>query len=112
MCYCDGYATESRIATAPSHRFFCEACEPAHHAALVDCDQGCLDLAVQVGNVGLALFCAISTAMVGYPKEDVAHGARATVNTWVRAHPGALGEALFNVCSAADKAVYVAWLED
>lgn len=83
-----------------------------HTEALASCYRSCLDLAAQEVGIRSVAFCAISTGVFGYPKEAAARVALATVDSWLRAHPGALDRVIFNVFSPDDRAVYAKLVED
>lgn len=84
---------------------------PAHAAALASCYRSCLDLAAQVAGIRSVAFCAISTGVFGYPKEEAARVALATAGAWLCEHPGALDRVVFNVFSDMDRAVYARLVE-
>jgi O-acetyl-ADP-ribose deacetylase (regulator of RNase III) len=83
-----------------------------HADALASCYLSCLDLAAQTADIRSVAFCCISTGVFGYPKEAAARVALATVDRWLRAHPGALDRVIFNVFSPDDRAVYAKLVED
>lgn len=68
--------------------------------------RSCLDLAAQVPAIRSVAFCAISTGVFGFPKPAAAQIALATVDTWLREHPGALDLVVFNVFDDHDRAIY------
>ena len=75
-------------------------------AELARCYEECLNVAVDVGLRSIA-FCAISTGVFGYPKDEAATVAMATVRVWLARHPDALDHVVFDVFSAADEAAYL-----
>jgi O-acetyl-ADP-ribose deacetylase (regulator of RNase III) len=85
--------------------------QPNHATALAACYRACLDLAAQIPGVRSVAFCGISTGIYGYPKEQAARVALATVSTWLRERPTALDLVIFNVFSADDRLVYERLLE-
>jgi len=56
-------------------------------------------------------FPAISTGVYGYPLDQAAQVALATVAAFVRSHPGALDEVRLVLFSAFDFAIYAAALQ-
>lgn len=53
------------------------------------------------------VFCAISTGVFGYPKEEAAGVAIDTVRAWTVHHAGAVDDVVFDVFGEADEAAYV-----
>lgn len=82
----------------------------AHETALASCYQSCLDLVQAVGGISTVAFCAISTGVFGYPKASAAHVALASVDKWLRAHPGVIDRVIIDVFSDEDLAYYEAAL--
>jgi O-acetyl-ADP-ribose deacetylase (regulator of RNase III) len=79
----------------------------AHDAqALASSYRTCLDLAAQVEAVRTLAFCAVSTGVFGYPKEQAAPVALRTVADWLTAHPGRFDRVVFTVFEDADERVY------
>jgi O-acetyl-ADP-ribose deacetylase (regulator of RNase III)/NAD-dependent SIR2 family protein deacetylase len=77
----------------------------AHRTSLAASYEACLELAAAAGVTSLA-FCAISTGVFGYPKDEAADVATRTVRRWLEEHPNALDLVVFNVFTAADEAAY------
>lgn len=75
-------------------------------AALADCYRASLDLAKAVGGICTVAFCAISTGVFAFPKEEAARIALATVAQWIEDHPGALSRVIFTAFTAKDFAIY------
>ncbi len=70
---------------------------------LASCYRSCLDLAAENG-VRHVAFCCISTGVFGYPGEEAARVAVATVDAWLAAH--ASMEVIFNVFADRDRDIY------
>ena len=73
---------------------------------LADCYESCLNVAAELGLRSVA-FCAISTGLFGYPKDEAACVAVDTVRTWTARHAGAIDDVVFDLFSEADEAAYV-----
>ncbi|MEU0195481.1 macro domain-containing protein [Streptomyces afghaniensis] len=68
--------------------------------------RACLDVAAEVENIRTVAFCAISTGVFGYPKEEAALVALHTVADWITAHPGRFDRVVFTVFEDDDERVY------
>lgn len=77
-------------------------------ALLVDCYTACLDAALEAGCESIAL-CCISTGVFGFPQDEAAHIAVATVDEWLDGHDNAL-DVVFNVYGETDERLYKALL--
>jgi O-acetyl-ADP-ribose deacetylase (regulator of RNase III) len=75
-------------------------------AQLADCYESCLNVAADLG-LRSVVFCAISTGVFGYPKDQAACVAVDTVRAWTTQHIGAIDDVVFDVFSEADEAAYV-----
>jgi len=75
-------------------------------AQLAGCYTSCLDVAADLGLRSIA-FCAISTGVFGYPREEAAGVAVAAVRTWLQQNPGPIDAVVFDVFSEADEAAYI-----
>lgn len=51
-------------------------------------------------------FCCISTGVFGFPQQEAAEIATATVNEWLTTHPDYDMTVVFNVFGATDEAIY------
>ncbi|MFG2131406.1 protein-ADP-ribose hydrolase [Streptomyces sp. NPDC048751] len=74
--------------------------------ALASSYRACLDLAAQVETIRTLAFCAVSTGVFGYPKEEAAPVALRTVADWIAAHPGRFDRVVFTVFEDADERAY------
>ncbi|MFM9588114.1 protein-ADP-ribose hydrolase [Streptomyces scabiei] len=74
--------------------------------ALASSYRSCLDLAAQVESVRTLAFCAVSTGVFGYPKEEAASVALRTVEEWIAAHPNRFDRVVFTVFTADDERAY------
>ena len=72
---------------------------------LASCCTSCLDLAAEHGLHSVA-FCSISTGVFGFPIEEAAPVAVATVRSWLDGHPQAGMTVVFDVFSEHDEQVY------
>ena len=72
---------------------------------LAQCYTNSLKLAVQHGLKTIA-FPAISTGVYGYPKEEAAKVATATVNDFLKEHPNVFEKVVFVLYSQADYNLY------
>lgn len=79
---------------------------PRDAQALASSYRACLDLAAQVETIRALAFCAISTGVFGYPKEEAAPVALRTVADWIAAHPGRFDRVVFTVFEEADERAY------
>lgn len=64
--------------------------------ALADCYTSCLDLALEHGDIESVAFCAISTGVFGFPKEEAASIAIDTVNSWLSTKNHSIKQIIFN----------------
>ncbi|KOG09542.1 protein-ADP-ribose hydrolase [Streptomyces viridochromogenes] len=79
----------------------------AHDAqALASSYRACLDLAAEVETIRTLAFCAVSTGVFGYPKEEAAPVALHTVADWIAAHPGRFDRVVFTVFEDDDERAY------
>ncbi|GGQ53840.1 protein-ADP-ribose hydrolase [Streptomyces asoensis] len=74
--------------------------------ALASSYRACLDLAAEVDSVRTLAFCAVSTGVFGYPKEEAAPVALHTVAEWIAAHPGRFDRVVFTVFEDDDEHAY------
>ncbi|MBR8640795.1 protein-ADP-ribose hydrolase [Streptomyces tuirus] len=74
--------------------------------ALASSYQACLDLAAEVKTIRTLGFCAVSTGVFGYPKEEAAPIALHTVADWIAAHPGRFDRVIFTVFEDDDERAY------
>lgn len=77
-------------------------------ALLASCYTACLDAALEAGCESIAL-CCISTGVFGFPQDEAAHIAVATVDEWLDGHDNAL-DVVFNVYGETDERLYKALL--
>lgn len=75
-------------------------------AELAGCYDACLNVAADLGLRSI-VFCAISTGVFGYPKDDAATVAVAAVRAWLERHPGTVDHVVFDVFSETDESVYL-----
>lgn len=73
---------------------------------LADCYESCLNVAAELG-LRSVVFCAISTGVFGYPKDEAACIAVDTVRAWSARHTGTVQDVVFDVFSEADEAAYL-----
>ncbi len=66
----------------------------------------CLDLAAQVGSIRTIAFCAISTGVFAYPKDQAATVALNSIADWMQTYPNRFDRIVFNLFSAEDAVVY------
>lgn len=76
-----------------------------HRRQLAECYRACLDAAAKAGLASIA-FCCISTGVFGFPQEEAASIAVATVRRWLNEHPDVPMTVVFNVFSATDESLY------
>ena len=76
-----------------------------HRRQLAECYRACLDAAAEAGLSSIA-FCCISTGVFGFPQEEAASIAVATVRRWLNEHPDVPMTVVFNVFSATDESLY------
>ena len=74
--------------------------------ALAASYRACLDLAAEVETIRTLAFCAVSTGVFGYPKEEAAPIALHTVADWIAAHPGRFDRVVFTVFEDDDERAY------
>ncbi|MFE7762571.1 macro domain-containing protein [Streptomyces sp. NPDC057438] len=74
--------------------------------ALASSYRACLDLAAQVEDIRTLAFCAISTGVFGYPKEEAAPVALRAVGDWIAARPDRFDRVVFAVFEDADEQAY------
>ncbi|MFF0156673.1 macro domain-containing protein [Streptomyces sp. NPDC005263] len=74
--------------------------------ALASSYRACLDLAAEVETVRTLAFCAVSTGVFGYPKEEAAPIALDTVADWIAARPGRFDRVVFTVFADDDERAY------
>ncbi|MEU1510766.1 macro domain-containing protein [Streptomyces sp. NPDC005811] len=74
--------------------------------ALASSYRACLDLAAQVESLRTLAFCAVSTGVFGYPKEEAAPVALHAVADWLAARPGRFDRVVFTVYEEADEQAY------
>lgn len=77
-----------------------------HRAQLASCYRSCLDAGERLGCRTLA-FCCISTGVFGFPMDQAAPIAIATVRTWLADHPGNNLRVAFNVFGGGDEHAYL-----
>lgn len=76
-----------------------------HRRQLAECYRACLDAAAEAGLSGIA-FCCISTGVFGFPQEEAASIAVATVRRWLDECPDVPMTVVFNVFSETDESLY------
>ena len=76
-----------------------------HRRLLASCYASCLAAAAEIGVRSLA-FCAVSTGVFGYPKDDAAAEAIRSVTTWLEGHADRLDAVIFNVFGEQDEDAY------
>lgn len=76
-----------------------------HRRQLAECYRACLDATAKAGLSGIA-FCCISTGVFGFPQEEAASIAVATVCRWLNEHPDVPMTVVFNVFSETDESLY------
>lgn len=74
--------------------------------ALASSYRACLDLAAEVESIRTVALSAVSTGVFGYPKDEAAPIALATVADWLDAHPERFDRVVFTVFETADESVY------
>ncbi|MFF4272414.1 protein-ADP-ribose hydrolase [Streptomyces sp. NPDC001536] len=74
--------------------------------ALASSYRSCLDLAAEVETVRTLAFCAVSTGVFGYPKQEAAPVALRTVAEWLDDRPGRFDRIVFTVFGADDETAY------
>jgi O-acetyl-ADP-ribose deacetylase (regulator of RNase III) len=74
--------------------------------ALASAYRSCLDLAAEVETIRTLAFCAVSTGVFGYPKDEAAPVALAAVADWLAAHPGRFERVVFTVFGDDDERAY------
>ncbi|MFF3335232.1 macro domain-containing protein [Streptomyces sp. NPDC002888] len=74
--------------------------------ALASSYRACLDLAAEVEVIRTVAFCAVSTGVFGYPKDEAAPVALRTVADWLDAHPDRFDRVVFTVFGADDESAY------
>jgi O-acetyl-ADP-ribose deacetylase (regulator of RNase III) len=79
---------------------------PGDAHALASCYASCLELAQSVPSLRTLAFCAISTGVFGYQKDEAAEVAVRMVSGWLREHHGAFDLVLFCVFSDTDENAY------
>ncbi|MER5792780.1 protein-ADP-ribose hydrolase [Streptomyces sp. NPDC001980] len=75
-------------------------------AALASSYRSCLGLAAEVGTIRTLAFCAVSTGVFGYPKDEAARIALHTVSDWLDAHPDRFDRIVFTVFDADNESAY------
>jgi len=78
----------------------------AHRQLLASCYRACLELAAEVETIQTLAFCCISTGVFGFPPDEAAPIALATVSQWLARHPDRFQSILFNVYSGEDLGRY------
>lgn len=73
---------------------------------LADCYESCLNVAAELG-LRSVVFCAISTGVFGYPKDEAACIAVDTVRAWSARHTCTVEDVVFDVFSESDEAAYI-----
>lgn len=76
-----------------------------HRRQLAESYRACLDAAAEAGLSSIA-FCCISTGVFGFPQEEAASIAVATVRRWLDEHPDMPTTVVFNVFSETDESLY------
>jgi len=74
--------------------------------ALASSYRACLDLAAEMETIRTLAFCAVSSGVFGYPKEEAAPVALHTVSEWIAAHPGRFDRVVFTVFGDDDELAY------
>ncbi|MCM3186856.1 protein-ADP-ribose hydrolase [Priestia megaterium] len=74
---------------------------------LISCYISCLELASQVENIKSLAFCAISTGVFGFPKNEAAKIAVRTVDDWLSKNPDRFNKVIFNVFGKEDYDEYI-----
>jgi O-acetyl-ADP-ribose deacetylase (regulator of RNase III) len=77
-----------------------------HRDSLASCYRACLDRALAVGATSVA-FCAVSTGVFGFPKDDAAAVAVSTVQQWLDQHRDAIDVVVIDVFGEADERAYL-----
>ncbi|MFF6804509.1 protein-ADP-ribose hydrolase [Streptomyces sp. NPDC012616] len=80
--------------------------QPHDAQALASSYRACLDLAAEVESIRTLAFCAVSTGVFGYPKQEAAPVALHTVADWIAAHPGRFDRVVFTVFEDDDERAY------
>lgn len=75
-----------------------------HRTQLASCYRSCLELAAKNGLYSIA-FCAISTGVFAFPKEEAARIALRTTREWLDSHEENM-TVVFNVFSEEDYSIY------
>ncbi|WP_083631176.1 protein-ADP-ribose hydrolase [Labilibacter marinus] len=66
----------------------------------------CLEICKEIDSIRSIAFCGISTGVFGYPAENAAQVALATVKQWLMDNPDCLETVVFNVFADKDKMIY------
>ena len=74
---------------------------------LASCYMSCLEVANEIGEIKTIAFCAISTCMFGFPKQEAANIAVKNVNEWLNTHSNHFEKIIFNVFSEGDYKEYI-----
>lgn len=78
-----------------------------HRAELAACYRACLELAAEIPGIKIIAFCAISTGVFGFPKQEAATIAAETVNDWLNTNTHHFERIIFNVFSEEDYQEYL-----
>ncbi|MBY8913924.1 protein-ADP-ribose hydrolase [Bacillus sp. YC2] len=74
---------------------------------LTSCYISCLELASQAETIQSLAFCAISTGVFGFPKNEAAQIAIRTVDNWLNDNPNRFNKIIFNVFGEEDYHEYI-----
>ena len=67
----------------------------------------CLELANEIEGIKTIAFCAISTGVFGFPKQEAANIALRSVDEWLKTHPNHFEKIIFNLFSSDDYNIYL-----
>ena len=81
-----------------------------HRHDLASCYTSCLNVAAENSCESIA-FCCISTGIFGFPQDEAASIAVATVRTWLNQHPTSNITIVFNVFGSKDEMLYRSLLD-
>ena len=78
----------------------------SHKTNLANSYVSCLEICREISQIRSIAFCCISTGVFGYPPQQAAETAYATVVEWLEKNPNQLDYLIFNVFSEKDQLIY------